>query len=190
MVEARRSRLALLLLAVPFVLASQSPAAADEPGPTKEVHRSGLTFGLGLGAGLIARSCDGCEVAAGPAVELHVGALLTPRLALLWEASGAGRSSFGGFRQDTNILIGGAVQHRLLDRLWIRGGLGLGILEIHKGAFGTTQEKQRGFGVTAATGFDAYQGRHVAVDIRVRLTSAFYDQTVVTCAVTIGTSWY
>ena len=72
-------------------------------------------------------SCDGCDIRASIGLDLHVGGMLSPRLALLFDASGAASytTAFVQTRYVTNLLYAGAAQYWLLPRFWIKGGLGV-----------------------------------------------------------------
>src|SRR5262245_14206924 len=90
---------ALLALTVTSLLAGPR-AWADDGDPPEEpagIRRSGFVIGLALGGGTTTSSCmEECAGSGGAAVDLHLGAMVSSRLALMFDGSGVGQSTAGG----------------------------------------------------------------------------------------------
>jgi hypothetical protein len=159
-------------LAVAMLLATvASGASAAQARPT----RSGFMFGLSLG-GAAATACDGCEGVAGPMVELHAGAWLSPR----WAVSGEiwvtvdqdAVSSFTALGQTTALV---AVTHHLGARVWVKGGAGLTEYStedlLAEGLTGEDNEvSYEGLGLCAAAGYELVQAGSFFLDAGARLS--------------------
>jgi uncharacterized membrane protein YtjA (UPF0391 family) len=115
------------LLAGAGVLALPSLARAQEVVVEQRTdYRTGLTGGIGIGAGHIAcedegGNCDGVNEAGG--LNFNIGAMLNPQLALVLDVWGMrhdeDRASF------TQGIAAGAVKAWILPRLWLMGGVGV-----------------------------------------------------------------
>jgi hypothetical protein len=170
-------------------LVSGVARAQEEP-----VVRHGLVFGGALGGGSISAGCDGCDHRASLGLDLHVGGMLSPRLALLFDASGAANytTQFVQTRYVTSLLYAGAAQYWLLERLlWVKGGLGLARVVQSDAPIFKTFDTATGFGFMAAAGVEVLQHRTFALDAELALRAAFYSGTSVTDgAVLVGVNWY
>ena len=72
------------------------PGYGPPPAAPRGIYRGGLVFGVGIGAGAItANDCTNCGGGAG-ALELHIGGMINPRLAILAEVWGLARPLDGG----------------------------------------------------------------------------------------------
>src|SRR5207253_10416943 len=82
--------------------------------------------GVGLGVGLISASDCGDLCGAGFAGEAHIGGMLNPRTALMFDAWTNIHPVPGTDANTTSTIITGALQLWLNDIIWLKGGLGLG----------------------------------------------------------------
>src|SRR5688500_4268714 len=88
--------LAMMVLAASVALGARAEAQGYGPGyysgppppPPRGVIRSGLCFGVGLGLGAISfTDCEDCEVLGGLGLQGHLGGMLAPNLALMFDAA-------------------------------------------------------------------------------------------------------
>ena len=97
------------------------------PPPPHGVYRSGLVFGFSGGVGAIhTNNCgDACGVAG--LLEGHIGGMINPRMALMFEIWGADHpfSAGGNSFETINTFFTGAAQYWVNDIVWIKGGLGV-----------------------------------------------------------------
>src|SRR5262245_43378362 len=61
---------------------------APPTAPPPTVNRDGFIFGFSIGGGAILPDCENCEGLGGGAISFHFGGMLSPRFALLGDASG------------------------------------------------------------------------------------------------------
>src|SRR5262245_3333519 len=94
------------------------PASGVARAQEEPAVRHGLVFGGALGGGTISAGCDGCDHRGSLGLDLHVGWMPSPRLALLFDASGAANytTQFIQTRYVTSLLYAGAAQGWLLER--------------------------------------------------------------------------
>lgn len=214
-VAAFAASLSLSLVAASAAVAQpgSAPGPHAQPGPyyppppptyaAQDDGRRGLIFGVGLSAGSMATEdgsieCRGCE-ADTPAVAfgLHVGYMVTPRLAILVEAS-AGAKSLDETGDTTLMQWTGfaAAQYWLTRRLWIKGGLGASRLDIYfDDGISTSEEKVAdGGALTGSLGYEVFSGRRFAVDLQLRFISAAYkgeqSDSIQTGSFGVGLNWY
>ena len=130
MLNAPRTFIGIALLTLLF---AHGDASAEEA--KKEDKRSGLTFGMSLGGGMQTKSCDTCDSLGSMAVDIRIGWMLTPRLALLYGGTGFAANP-DGFNSHISFVLNGGVQFWLHPRIWAKAGLGVAELEVKEGVFG------------------------------------------------------
>jgi hypothetical protein len=165
-----------------------APPSYFGPGPSRGMYRSGLVLGFGLGVGSITTddNCVNCGGAAG-GLEFHIGGMLNPRMAVLFEAWGLARDVDGGGTL-TNSIGMGALQFWVNDVFWLKGGLGFG--SVRFSYYGTT-DTQSGLGLSAAGGFEVLQYPGFALDLQLRVAHMSYDFGGATnFAFMVGFNWY
>ena len=81
----------------------QAPAPYYPPPPPRGMYRDGLVFGFGLGGGRI--SADGCGIVCGGAfmLDLRIGGMINPRMAILGDYWGAFRSFSDEFGDGSTV---------------------------------------------------------------------------------------
>src|SRR5580698_2475485 len=97
------------------------------PPPPHGVYRAGLVFGFSGGIGGVAASNCGDECGVAGSLEGHLGGMIGPRTALLFEIWGNDHpwtDSAGNSRETINTFFTGALQYWLTDILWVKGGAG------------------------------------------------------------------
>lgn len=178
----RRSLILLAPLLGSLVLAHGS-AAAQEPAPAGQYYapapepvRSGWNFGVGLGGGDIScegGACDGVTEAA--SLSLQVGNMVRPRLRVVGDIWVMIHSE-DNFTLTHSIVTGG-VQFWVINRLWLRGGIGLAQARARYDGLLVDVEDQTEsvLGVSGAIGFEVYSKRTLAIDIEARGGTGFYD---------------
>jgi hypothetical protein len=168
-----------------FCFIDPTPAYADsaeEPGiPSKSERRDGWIVGIGvLGGRPINSDCPDCYSSMGAGMDLQVGRMLSPRLALLLDTHGlaVGSSQVDAYGATANVLVQGvvaiAVQYWPVNRLWIKGGIGQGdvrgsaTMASPTGGSVDVTETEAGLGFLAAAGFELYQGDPLGVSLHAR----------------------
>ena len=154
----------------------------------EERLRDGLTFGLSLGAGPVVSECEACS-ATTSAVDLHIGWMAAPRLAVLFDMTGVVQTQ--GLGVSASLLYAGAAQYWATPRIWLKGGAGVALLE-DTGVFGQMDTEQTGFGMLAAVGLEFLRAQRFVFDGQAQFAGSFYGQDgkVVNASLQIGISWY
>jgi hypothetical protein len=199
-----RHRLALGLGVVLLtVFGSMSEAAAQygpprpyyaPPPPPRGVYRGGLLFGLGGGFGLLESDFCGQACGAAFAGEIHIGGMLNPRLAVMFDAWGTLRpwSDPSGLSHTTsNTFLTGALQYWVTDIVWLKGGLGLAYTRIITEGVSLSDD-DTGLALWGAAGIEVLQSYNFALDIQFRFGNGFYDVVPDTqnYALLLGVNWY
>jgi hypothetical protein len=165
-----------------------APPSYFGPSPSRGFYRSGLVIGFGLGVGDIsADDCGTCGGAGG--LEFHIGGMLTPRLAALFEVWGLGRPVDGGGTL-TNSIATGALQLWLNDFFWLKGGIGVGTIRLSSSG-GYNIDDESAFGVSFAGGFEVMQAPGFALDLQLRFAHMSYAfNGANNLALMVGFNWY
>lgn len=207
---AAASATALLLLLTPALAAAQ-PGPPPPPPPGyggggyygEPPPRQGLAIGVGLGVGGMGSDsgitdCIDCGDTnpASLGLDFHIGGMLNPQTALLFEVWGTGQTlDADGFNILTQTMVMGALQYWLSPEFWIKGGLGVAALDVQydDGYVSADDEVDRGMALMGAAGYELARSTTFAVDLQLRLGSGSYhgiDDRVNTAMVGIGFNWY
>ena len=135
------------------------------------INRKGFTIGLGLGAGMLSlKVADTNQTAFSTTLpNIKIGAMINKHFALLVMLPGANYKYYNKDRGFEAFTISG--QYWAKERLWILAGMGL---TFDAPAFYTvkdpkTAEFYTGFpAITAATGYEIWQGKNFALDVQYR----------------------
>ena len=130
------------------------------------IERKGFIFGLGVGGGKI--TCEDCESMSGPAVEIHLGGMLTDKMALVWDSSGVVREENGV--TVSSAVAAPAVQYWVSPRVWVKGGVGAGRLVASVN--NVTSSSEWGLGFLGGLGVELVQKKRFAIDLQARFTTA------------------
>jgi hypothetical protein len=166
-------------------------------------NRAGrLTFGFGVGLGGMSDNgsaitgCDNCNY--NPlAFELdgHIGGMLTPRFALMFEAQLNGQTIHSDRLDGNTTLTQGAAmiagQVWVLPILWLKGGLGFTHLQTDD-TF-VTADLGGGIGVMGAVGVELMSARNFALELQGRLIEGTYnggDDHLTSGTIGVGINWY
>jgi hypothetical protein len=200
-----RAWLAIATLAATLLLAGRAEAQGYGPGyypgapppPPRGIIRSGLVFGFGIGLGAISfTDCDDCEVLGGLGLEGHIGGMIAPNLALLFDAAVVvhplddGR---GGTSSLASITYMGVLRGWVSRIFWLQGGLGGGYMSLGD-EYGTIATSEMGFGVLLGAGIELVQSTSFALDLQLRISASRYDYGdgvgVANTVLQVGLNWY
>jgi hypothetical protein len=166
------------------------------PPPPRGVYRSGLVVGFGVGGGAItASNCDP-ECGGAFAGEFHIGGMIHPRMAILFDAFGAFHPwtdpVFNDSHTTTNSFWMGALQYWATDILWVKGGMGIGHIQVTNNSGNFVEGDETGFGLMGAVGVEVVQSYNFALDIQGRIAHGFYSQggDANNFALLVGFNWY
>jgi hypothetical protein len=165
------------------------------PPPPRGVYRSGLVLGFGVGGGAITASDCG-DVCGGAIVgEFHIGGMINPRMAVLFDVFGADHpwsDPAGDSHSTTNSFWMGALQFWPNDILWVKGGIGVGHIQVTNDSALLVSGDETGLGLMGAVGFEVVQSYNFALDIQGRIAHGFYSQggDANNLAVLVGFNWY
>lgn len=215
----RMIRLATAMAAISAVLvlstmvASAQPGAPPPPGggyygapapahgPSFR-HRQGLTLGVGFGIGDMSADsgpidCLDCSYDPGAAgFDFHIGGMLNPRLALLFELWISGKTlDAGGSATLFQSVAMVAGQYWVTPRLWLKGGLGAAHLSVtyDDGYYAGDEPIDDGLAAMGALGYELVAGPRFALDVQLRLGTGSYDgigDQIHTGLLGLGFNWY
>jgi len=160
--------------------------------PPPPDYRTGWNFGFGLGGGDIScegETCDGVTEAG--SLTIQGGMMLQPRLRVL------GDIWVMGHKEDnftlTHSIVTGGLQYWLLNRLWLRGGIGVASAKLkYDGIFVDVEDRTENvLGISGGIGFEAYSKKSFALDVELRGGTGFYDDVKAhNAAFNVGVTWY
>jgi hypothetical protein len=156
-------------------------------------------FSIGLGGmhddGSGITNCDNCSNAPAVEVDGHIGGMLGPRFALLFEGQGNARTVHSDaidgdtiLSQSTAMVAG---QYWITPQLWVKGGLGLAGLQADNAY--VTYDYGTGGAIMGAVGFELMSARFFAVDLQGRVIEGAYNSGndhVTAANVGLGFNWY
>jgi hypothetical protein len=201
-----KSLLVLAILCVPVLASAQGyyrrggPGASAPRGFHNREGRLALGFSVGLGGmsddGSSITSCIGCDY--NPLafeIDGHIGGMLSPRFALLFEAQVNGQTIHSdAFRDDTILSQGAAMiaaQVWVLPQLWLKGGLGFANLQTDNAY--VTRDLGNGGAVLGAIGFEILSAPNFALDLQGRIIAGTYNSGndhLTSGTIGLGINWY
>lgn len=161
-----------------------------------------LTWGGSLGLGSMSDSggdisCANCDYSplAGEG-EVHIGGMLNPRLALLFEAQVNVQTISQGQFSDEDIVLSQtaamfAAQYWVMPQLWLKGGIGVAHLDESNAYEGFAIDN--GTALLGAIGYEVLSARNFSVDIQGRLINGSYkgiDDNITAGSIGVGINWY
>jgi uncharacterized membrane protein YtjA (UPF0391 family) len=173
---------------------AQDTYVAPGTGTTRTYERLGVTFGGGVGLGHIA--CDGADcggVNEAGGIDVHVGGMLTPELALLLDAWGMSHrdSNDATF---THAIVTGALRAWLVPRLWVSGGIGFAEARWHYSSDVIDYESRSDTvpAVMGAIGVELLSSPAFALDLQLKGGTGFFedDVRVRNVSLGVGVNWY
>ena len=195
----------VLGLGVCAALTLLAASAAAEP------HHSGFTGDLGIGVGITTRPVESFSECVGSAAQcagvdtgvhkstdvefglaplsLSLGGFLTPKLALLFRATGT--SYFIGNDQYLDAFYGAVVEYWPHDRFFFGGGPGIGYFGTNPLVSSGVSESETAFALDARAGVALINGRDHDLTLSLEATSGFYaDNTLLSGAFLVAWKWY
>ncbi|MFT3693943.1 MAG: hypothetical protein QM831_12430 [Kofleriaceae bacterium] len=195
-----------VLLAIPGLASAQGyygggggGGYAEPGGFHHRVGRLAWGFSVGLGGmhddGSGITNCDNCGNAAVLEVDGHIGGVIAPRLAILFEVQANARTVHSDAYGDDTVLTQSAamaaVQYWLLPQLWIKGGLGVAGLQADNSY--VTYDYGTGLALMASAGVELLSARWFAVDLQARIIDGAYNSGsdhVTSGTIGVGFNWY
>ena len=161
-----------------------------------------LGFSIGLGGMQVGdtdvdcATCDYQPVAA--EVDFHIGGMLQPRLALLFEIQGNAQTIDDQGPYGTTSLVQGtamaAAQYWLTPQLWLKGGIGAASLQYsYDQSSAPNEEVDEGAALMIGAGYELLSAQNFAIDLQGRLITAEYkglDQNLTAGTIGVGFNWY
>ena len=145
------------------------------------IQRRGFVFGTSYGAGYsVLNFPDKNQSEPGFALDVKLGYMIKPDLALLLSTNVSiyDYSGFGRDRKRDFGVLAPSLQYWLNDRCWVLGGIGLGgdnpvfwdidFENIDNNPLET--KYYNGLGVVAAVGYEIYQRKHIALDLKTKIS--------------------
>lgn len=164
--------------------------------------RMALGFSLGLGGLNVGDSpveCATCDYdpIAGE-FDFHIGGMLSPRFALLFEVQGNAQTIAENAYGATSLVQATAMvagQYWLTPQLWIKGGLGGASLSqsYDDGYTSDSENIDEGVAVMGAIGYELLSARNFSIDLQGRIISGSYDnlgQDVNAGSIGVGFNWF
>lgn len=187
-----------LALAIPAAAQAQDPYAPAHQ-PVQNV-RSGLIFGFGIGGGELSCEdvssegdgpCDGVTEAG--SFDVHLGGMLTPRLALMGDLWVMGHTE--DFLTVSQTISTAAVQYWVLPRVWVKAGLGGAHARFsYNGPFvNVTDRSQTVPAAMIGAGIELLAKKSFAMDLQFKAGTGFYkddDTKAHNASLTLGFNWY
>jgi hypothetical protein len=169
-------------LAVLAIMAFGLAGSATAQSSSGAVERSGFLIGFALGGGQL--TCDGCDSRTGPAVDIHLGSMMGEKAALMFDGSGINVSDEHD-NTSTSVVDTFAIQYWVADRIWVKGGVGIGALTCDG------CDTETGLGFMGAAGVELLQKGKFALDVQGRFATAKYDEGRINqLTFMVGANWY
>lgn len=155
-------------------------------------YRSGLVAGIGIGVGALSADQCGGDCGGGLSLEGHIGGMLDPRTALMFDAWAVFHRNPDFASTTTSGIYTGALQFWLTPILWIKGGAGIGNTQISDaiGSLGSASA----FALMGGVGVELVHSGIFALDLQGRLGHTFFSDAdggaVNNYAFMVGFNWY
>jgi hypothetical protein len=178
-----------------------SQPTAVEGGFHDRQGRMALGFSLGLGGMKVGDQdvqCSNCDYSpvAGE-FDFHIGGMLSPRFALLFEVQGNAKTVEENYYGATSLVQAAAMvagQYWLTPQLWVKGGIGATSLSYSydDGYASDSEDIDEGMALMGGIGYEVLSARNFSIDLEGRLIQGTYDNTpdVTSGSVGVGFNWY
>lgn len=179
---------------------SQPPAIPG--GFHDRAGRMAIGFSVGLGGMEVGDSevtCANCDYdPIGVEFDFHIGGMLSPRFALLFEVQANGKTIEENLFGATTLVQATAMvagQYWLTPQLWLKGGLGGASLSYSydDGYESASEDIDQGLALMGGIGYELLSARNFSIDLQGRLISGSYrdiDQQVTSGSVGVGFNWF
>ncbi|HET9990814.1 MAG TPA: hypothetical protein VFQ65_19925 [Kofleriaceae bacterium] len=204
-----KSLLVLAIILAPAIASAQYYGGGPGyyNGPDNHVpggfhNRTGrLAYGFSIGLGGMhddgsgITNCDNCANAPALELDFHIGGMLGPRFALMFEGQLNARTVHSDvYNGDTTLsqtapMIAG--QFWITPQLWVKGGLGVAALQADSTY--VTYDYGTGMAVMGAVGFELMSARYFALDLQGRIIEGTYNSGndhVTAANIGLGFNWY
>jgi len=180
---------AVALASLPSTASAQGYAYPNSP-PPPGIQRYGVVFGGSIGPGAFNFSdCTGCDSLGAVALQLELGGMVAPNIAILGDWTGH-LHPYGDGTVLTSGLVDGSIRFFFSRILWIQGGIGIGYLS-QDTSDGINLDSNWGIGLLGAFGVEVLQTHNFALDLQARISGErIASVTVGNFAVLIGIHWY
>jgi opacity protein-like surface antigen len=158
------------------------------PPPRSGMYREGIVVGFALGGGGISGNCAVGYCGGALSGELHIGGMLNPRLALMFDLWGNARDINGTSDTFSQTFWTAAAQYWVLDMLWVKAGLGISHVQVSD-VYGPYTD-DTALGLMLGGGVEVLQVANMALDLQFRLGFGFYNPSLDNYAFLVGLSWY
>jgi hypothetical protein len=202
-----KSLLVLGCVLVPAIASAQGYYGGGYGAPPSNIpggfhDRTGrLAWGFSIGLGGMhddgsgITNCDNCANAPAVEVDGHIGGMLGPRFALLFEGQVNARTVHSDlYGNDTTLSQSTAMiagQYWLTPQLWLKGGIGLAGLQADTAY--VTYDYGTGGAIMGAVGFELMSARFFAIDLQGRIIEGAYNSGndhITAANVGLGFNWY
>jgi hypothetical protein len=123
------------------------------------------------------------------ALDIHLGGMLTPHVALMFDGSAISHSFDDGSTL-THVVDTLAVQLWASEWFWLKAGVGIGRLSVSDNGNAPLRSDTRPAAMLAI-GLELFQGRSSALDVQLRgAATSFSDGTLTNSSIHIGYNWY
>ena len=151
----REAELRLVTLAVAFLGLTRDASA---------IERKGFIIGFGVGRGKM--TCKDCASRTGPFASIHIGGMITEKLALVMDYSEVSRTTDS---DAFSSVAGPALQYWVSPRVWVEGGVGGSHRSSGQSLY---RGSKAGLAFLAGVGVDVVQKGRFAIDLQARFTTA------------------
>jgi hypothetical protein len=158
------------------------------PPPPRGMYRQGLIVGFALGGGGIEGNCGIGFCGGAVSGEFHIGGMLNPRLAMMFDLWGNARNIDGTTDTFSQTFWTVAGQYWIADIVWLKGGLGISHVQVSD-VYGAYQD-DTALGVMLGGGVEVLQVGNMALDLQFRAGFGFYNPSLDNYAFLVGLSWY
>lgn len=193
----------VLGLAAAVLLGSSSKASAQYYGRPRYYaapayyppsnYRNGLVIGGAIGFGGLTADACGDVCGAGLSLEGHIGGMLNPRTALMFDAWTVIHPQNNFNATTTDTIYSGALQFWVAPVVWFKGGLGIGNSTVSNNDTNTIQGATA-LALMGAVGFELLQNGPFALDLQGRVGHTFFSNAdggpMTDYALMIGFNWY
>lgn len=164
------------------------------PLPPPGLQRGGLVLGGAVGLGAIGFSdCPDCDGLGGLALQFHIGGMVGPTVALMFDGSTVIHPLEDGGVLSSNVGLG-AIRVWIAPQLWLSAGVGLGVLELDDDYGYLVARSESGIAGMVGAGVELLQTYSFALDLQVRATGARLDYGdnvgIYNLSVLLGFNWY